>query len=220
MKGSKPPAVQASAAKFAHEDTLLIFDWDDTILCSTWLSINKLRFDKASEPSNSQREQLAEVARMAIATLSAAKELGTVVIITNAERGWIELTCNKFLPALLPVLEGIKLVSARSTFESQKITSPVDWKLLAFEEQIRGFYGAGVGRRDRPKNVLSFGDSIHEREALMRSTAAIPCCLSKSVKFLVKPSISQITQQHRLIQKSFERVVCHGGNLDLCLQCA
>lgn len=37
-----------------------------------------------------------------------AKQLGTVVLITNAERGWIELSCQKFLPTLFPALESVK----------------------------------------------------------------------------------------------------------------
>ena len=42
------------------------------------------------------------------------KALCEVVLITNAERGWIELSCQKFLPTLFPVLESVKASSAHS----------------------------------------------------------------------------------------------------------
>jgi hypothetical protein len=31
-----------------------------------------------------------------------------VVLVTNAERGWIELSCQKFMPTLFPSLENVK----------------------------------------------------------------------------------------------------------------
>lgn len=222
MKGDSPVRM-ASSSRISHEDTLLIFDWDDTILCSSWLSSQRLRLDKNSEPTCDQRRQLDELAGVAAQTLRRAKELGTVIIVTNAERGWIELTCSKYMPALLPILEGISLISARSTYESPEVRNPLDWKLAAFEREIQSFYREGAGTAASPqrlKNILSLGDSIHERQALMRCAEGLPNCFSKSLKFLVKPDVGQVSQQHSLVLQSFDRIVHHRGSLDLRLQCA
>lgn len=99
--------------EFTREETLFVFDWDDTILPSTWIQREGLRLDGASTVSEWQREQLSEVAAAAAETLRLAKLHGTVVLLTNAERGWIELSCQKFVPELLPIIENIKIVSAR-----------------------------------------------------------------------------------------------------------
>ena len=61
-----------------------------------------------------------------------SREDGTVVLVTNAEIGWIKLSCQKFLPTLAPLLENVKLVSARTTFEGTQCRSPLDWELRAF----------------------------------------------------------------------------------------
>ncbi|CAJ1449625.1 unnamed protein product, partial [Effrenium voratum] len=90
------------------EETLFIFDWDDTVLPSSWVQGQGLRLDESSEVLAWHREQLSQVAAAAAETLRLAKQLGTVVLITNAERGWIELSCQKFLPTLFPVLESVK----------------------------------------------------------------------------------------------------------------
>lgn len=214
-------ADKAPAAPFASEETILIFDWDDTVLPSSWVQGQGLRLDDESKLSCWQREQLSEVAQVAAETLRIAKQLGTVVLVTNAERGWIELSCQKFMPTLYPALESVKLLSARTTYESPELNSPLDWKLCAFESEITRVFGKDViSEPDLRKNVLSLGDSVHEREALLRATASLPNCRSKSLKFVERPDIGQICKQHSLITSCFDRIVHHDGNLDLCIRCA
>jgi len=206
--------------KIRAEDTFFIFDWDDTVLPSTWVQRQGLRLDTASQPNEEQREMLAEVATAAGQTLRAARQHGTVVLVTNAERGWIELSCQKFLPTLSPTLENVKLVSARTTYECPQCSSPLDWKLRAFEAEINHYFGSdAMFDQSKRKNVLSLGDSVHEREALLRATTSAPNCYSKSLKFVERPDISQICKQHELITNCFDRIVHHEANLDLCIRC-
>jgi len=206
---------------FTLEETVLIFDWDDTILPSAWVQSQGLRLDEESKVNEFQRAQLSQVANAAMETIRAAKQHGTVVLVTNAERGWIELSCQKFMPELYPTLENLKLLSARTTYESREVTSPLDWKLCAFNSEIARVFGDDVcSDPSRRKNCLSLGDSMHEREALMRATASLPNCRSKSLKFVERPDIGQICKQHSLISGCFERIVHHDGNLDLCIRCA
>jgi len=210
----------ADDGKFSMEETFFLFDWDDTILPSSWLQRQGLRLDAASQPTAGQREVLAEVAQTGFRTLYSARQHGTVILVTNAERGWIELSCQKFLPMLSPLLENIKLVSARTTYEGPQCSSPLDWKLHAFDVEINRFFGSDVfADSSKRKNVLSLGDSVHEREALLRVTASAPNCHSKALKFVERPDIDQICKQHELVTKCFEQVVHHEGNLDLCIRC-
>lgn len=219
--GGSEAAAPVSDLRFGAEETVLIFDWDDTVLPSTWVQCQGLRLDEGSELSKWQRGQLTEVANAAAETLRMAKQLGTVVLVTNAERGWIELSCQKFMPTLYPSLENVKVLSARTTYESPELASPLDWKLRAFESEIQRIYGPEtLPSPERRKNVLSLGDSVHEREALLRATAPLPNCRSKSLKFVERPDIVQICKQHSLVTSCFDRIVQHDGNLDLCIRCA
>lgn len=211
----------APETRFSMNETLLIFDWDDTILPSSWVQGQGLRLDESSVVSPWQREQLAEVARAAAETLRVAKSLGKVVLITNAERGWIELSCRKFLPTIYPLLESTKLISARTTYESVDIPSPVDWKCHAFANEIARIYGdENLDCPHTRKNVVSLGDSVHEREALLNACAPLPNCRSKSLKFVERPCIAEICKQHVLVASCFEQVAHHDGNLDMCIRCA
>jgi hypothetical protein len=205
--------------KFAEKDTIFIFDWDDTVLPSSWLQQQKLRVDESCEPTPEQWAELDEVAARAKETLIAAKRYGHVMLVTNAERGWIELSCAKFLPSIAPILEDVKRMSARTSYESAQASSPLDWKVLAFEDEIRRFFAEGAEEQGRRKNVLSLGDSLHEREALLRATSQLPNCRSKSLKFAEHPSTRQMCDQHELVSSCIDRIVHHDGNLDLCIRC-
>jgi len=209
------------SAPFTREETLFVFDWDDTILPSSWIQSQGLRLDAGSVVCAWQRARLAEVAAAAGETLRLAKLCGTVVLLTNAERGWIELSCLKFLPELLPVIEGIKIVSARTTYERPDCAQPLQWKLRAFEAEIARACGAeALADPARRKNIHSLGDSVHEREALLRATVGAPNCCWKSLKFVDRPDIWQLLSQHATVVHSFDQVVQHDGNLDLTLSCS
>jgi len=220
-EGAEQVCQPAPETRFTMDETLLIFDWDDTILPSSWVQGQGLRLDDSSVVSQCQREQLAEVARVAAETLRVAKTLGKVILITNAERGWIELSCRKFLPTIYPLLESTKLISARTTYESIDIPSPVDWKCHAFADEIARFYGEeSLESPHERKNVISLGDSVHEREALLRACTPHSNCRSKSLKFVERPCIAEICKQHSLVASCFEQVAHHDGNLDMCIRCA
>jgi len=203
--------------RFTVEETILIFDWDDTVLPSSWVQENGHRLDQELCVPKHIQEELADLSRLATHTLRTAQRLGTVVLVTNAERGWIELSCQKFLPDLYPALLNVKLLSARSEYERPDISSPFEWKLRAFESEIRRIfehdrYGL------RRKNILSFGDSYHEREALIHATATLRNCRTKSLKFVERPRIDELCRQHSLVARCFSRIVHHDGNLDLCIK--
>mmetsp|Transcript_63117 Transcript_63117/g.160188 ORF Transcript_63117/g.160188 Transcript_63117/m.160188 type:complete len:254 (+) Transcript_63117:146-907(+) len=205
------------SSPFFVEDTILIFDWDDTVLPSSWICQQGLRLDDDSVVLDEQKATLDRLAARAAQTLSVAKRHGKVVLVTNAEEGWIELSCAKFMPTLLPVLSDVKILSARSTYEVQGVESPFEWKFLAFESEIGSFCSEFSERR---KNIISFGDSAHEREALIRVTENLLNCSIKSLKFVERPGVEQLLKEHDLIAGCFRHIVDHDGNLDLCIRCS
>jgi hypothetical protein len=211
-----PAAVHRAAAA---EATLIILDWDDTLLPSTWIQEQGLQIAAGSAPPNEQQEaELKKVARCVIRTLRRAKHLGQVTVVTNAEKGWVELTCSKFLPEVVPLLEGIQVLSARSAFEPTH-SQPVQWKRLAFHREISAFWKRPSGYTDAgcQKNMISVGDSMHERVALLEATKDRDCW-TKSLKLMERPSPEQLVKQHDLLSACIRPFVDFKGSLDLCLQ--
>lgn len=204
------------APGFPPEQTLFVFDWDDTLLPSTWLARHGLKLDGSVSPSPAQQKQLRRLARSVSRTLRGAKRCGTVVLVTNAERGWIELSCTRFMPSLCPVLEDLNLISARSAYEPLGVTSPLEWKSKAFADAIGAFFQPLAA--DQLKNVISLGDSVHERMALMQVTKQMTNCYNKSLKFMERPDAQQLLKEHELISRCIPYVASHDGNLDLRIQ--
>jgi len=198
--------------KFSLEETVVIFDWDDTVMPSSWVQEQGLQLD--TDISAKQQAELGALSQIAQTTITCAMKLGTVLLVTNAERGWIELSCQKFLPELFPLLSHVKILSARSAYECADLPTPFDWKLRAFETEIARVF-AGSSRR---RNLLSFGDSSHEREALITATAQLFNCRTKSLKFVERPNVDQLCRQHEFVASCLAKIVHHDGNLDLNLK--
>jgi hypothetical protein len=199
-----------------RDETLLIFDWDDTLLPSTFIQQQGLKLTEDSQPTPAQWEQLKELSFKAARTLRLAKREGRVVLVTNAEKGWVELSCRKFSPWLFPFLEGLKIVSARSEYEHRGIASPFEWKYLAFESEISNW---STWVPSNPvTNVISIGDAGHERMALLKAAEGMPNCQAKSVKLCERPGVPELLKEHELLDTCLREIVRHDGSLDLCLK--
>lgn len=157
-------------------------------------------------------DQLEELEEAIIKVLSRACAVGNVIVITNAEKGWVEMSAKRFVPNVLPVLEKVTVVSARSTYESMFPSSPLDWKVEAFSAAIRDFSSSNPMH-----SVISFGDSIHERDAVHKACSAYPNTWTKSVKFVEKPSIEQLRREIELVCSCFDYITTYQNHLDLML---
>ena len=91
---------------------------------------------------------------------------------------------------------------------------------------LRGGMGVGLGLGPRggaagaplPRNILSFGDSVHERSAILKVTAAMGAGVrTKSIKFVERPTLEQLKRQVDLVASCFDAIVGHSDNLDLML---
>lgn len=201
-------------AKALEPETAIIFDWDDTLLCSTWLASQELRLDYPAEVPAEAREHLNLLEASVCSLLNTAIEHGPVCIITNAERGWVELSARKFLPKVLPLLSRVRVLSARSAFEA-RYPSPSDWKVQAFWHELTAkFEQLPPGY---PKNAVSFGDSTHERHAIHQVTKSMSDAHTKSIKFVERPSAEQLKRQVDLVHSCFGDIISHKGDLDLML---
>merc|ERR1719261_1350762 len=75
---SVEPAGEDSSegGRFTYEETVFIFDWDDTVLPSTWVQRQGLTLDDSTQVNEWQAEQLDQIAQVAAETLRLAKQYG------------------------------------------------------------------------------------------------------------------------------------------------
>lgn len=200
--------------------TLTLYDWDDTFFPSTYLAEGGIRIDLDTQDHQILPErllvELAQLEDIVMKILEEAMRCGVVKVITNAEEGWVELSGNKFMPRLAKFLKDndIKVVSARTTYESDFPDSPSCWKTAAFAAEVdESFPDSDY------LNVLVLGDSLSEREAAHNLALRRPSSCVKSVKLVERPNVIQLQRQIALLHGSFHDIREHFGSFDVNLQC-
>lgn len=176
------------ACKALPSDTLIIFDWDDTLLCSSAINYSKWSYD-----------QLDDLERAAGTVLEAAMKLGEVMIITNGNATWVEESSNRFVPGLVPILKRITSMSAREHFEEAFPGDPFSWKRAAFRHVLdrRRQQNCQPPAAYEGLNLIVLGDSPAEMEAAHYATHMVRGrnTLVKTVKFKELPSVPELLGQ-------------------------
>jgi len=192
---------------------IIFFDYDDTILNSTQIAELGLRLagdhsDAHHFLDHTVQAMLAKLEQSAASMLAQAQTLGDVVIVTNGEAGWVELSAQKFLPGLLPIIGSLRVISARSAYQSHNPACPITWKALAFNAIADMF--------PEVNQIISIGDSLVERNAA-RLVARGRQMFCKTVKFCERPSLDQLLAQQQVVFMSLSEVVQTQDHLDLAL---
>jgi len=188
--------------------TVSIFDWDDTLLCTSVLAYTSAW---PGYPPLPPTWLLADIARAASDLLEAACRLGPTFIITNATVGWVEASAQRWVPGLLPALGKVnEIISARSRYESQE-PDINHWKLLAFLELQRSLDPHPV------TNIIAVGDSDHEINAARAMANHFARAVVKTVKFKPIPMPLDLLRQLELFREKLDQIVEAGSNLQLKL---
>merc|ERR1712039_378994 len=127
-----------------------------------WLQKEGLLTDRRVVLTESQQSALDELAEVVENTLLAAVRLGSVVIVTNAVSGWVEQSCETFMPSLSALISSFAIISARSRYEQHGIFAPSVWKCRAISDQVMDFSASHLGEQ---LSVISLGDAVYEQEA-------------------------------------------------------
>lgn len=112
-----------SAEYFRPDQTIILFDWDDTLCPSNWIRENRpaLSFFRPCPDEERFKKPLAELSNRVEAVLNLALKMGKVVIVTNAQDPWVETSCRNYLPSVMSLVEKIPVIYARSVWDNQQI---------------------------------------------------------------------------------------------------
>lgn len=193
---SRPLKVQA----------ILIFDWDDTLMCTSFLE----RYVGTVLP-HVVRQRMSKVASVVIKVLELACHLGQPFIVTNAKKGWVEHSAALWMPEVIPVLKHITIISARSAYEARFPNNVSQWKQQAFL--------ALQGRLDQHAltNLISIGDSAFEMDAAHAMGDRFAKAVVKTVKFVPQPKPQELCAQLGLVLRKLVHIVEAGRPLQVHL---
>jgi hypothetical protein len=189
-------------------ETLIVFDWDDTILPTSWLERNHALHANVPMRPELQR-QIGYLCTACSQTLISASQLGKIVIVTNSAPGWVDQSCRLFMPQIFHQVSNLQVFA-------KPMGAPLTFKTGIFKREGKAF-----------KNVVSIGDGDAERTACQRlqtppGRKGIGCELGetmpsrvKSVKLEEMPSCARLIAQQEMVLSRLPDVVAFKGSLDL-----
>lgn len=201
------------ADKPKTSQTCIIFDWDDTILCTTFLAPHHhLIYDPNLKFPPTLQKRLTELDDVAYDLLVKAKLFGRVYIVTNAQEGWVELSANRFLPRVFQVLQqDVTIISARTKYQKLYPKDISKWKVQAFLETREDMEDEAI------TNLIALGDNIFEIEAAYILGNTFKSAFIKTVKFRPSPSTSELIKQIKLVLTQFDLICNSPKNLTVRL---
>jgi hypothetical protein len=220
----------ASQAMFAERDqTIIIFDWDDTLCPSTFLRAH-MQYDArgrlAVRLDEKVRIEIGLLAERALTLLQCAQALGKVIIVTNAKRPWVQVSCREFLPALNSTLRDIDVIYAPETVKGESWEGFTGCRLTeakanAMKTVVTDFYSRYPNQSW--KNIVSLGDAFFEHTAIRQVVNARPSatqkrrCRTKTIKLLEHPTVAGMIVQLSIVSGWLFKIVQTDDDVDIDL---
>jgi hypothetical protein len=179
---------------------ITVIDWDDTLFATT----HTLKHNSTTLPKLSLSiKQL----------LESALSVGSVYIITNANSEWVELCVQRYLVECQDIFENIPVWSTINTGISLK-TPLYKMKTVAFEE-LKHFFLNKPGKH----HLISMGDNKYDRDAALSIQHSIGNHVYvKNIKFIEKPSLESLLDQHKILDINFKELVKSDCHIDLAFK--
>ncbi len=193
-------------------NSIIIFDWDDTLLCTSVLNKYGYFSEMDKYPIN-DLIQISLLEAFVMELLEKSMDKGDTFIITNSEKGWVEYSCKKFFPNLFPLLSKIQVISSRNKYEKMHPYNFLMWKMEAFKSFINEYnYDINL-----PTNIISIGDSIGDIEAGRSLEDKFKIYFIKTIKFIKFPGIEELKDQLGLVIDKFDYIVssCKNWNINV-----
>ena len=190
-------------------NNLFFFDWDDTLLCTSYLvptgALNEMEVSKKDKPIISSLDSLASK------LLAKTLKLGYVFIVTNGAPGWVELSSTKFYPETAKVLKNVKIISARGLCEKNLPGDIRQWKTKAFKYALDTIQI----KKNIPTNIIFFGDSIIEMESSYNVKECFSNAYLKTIKFKENPSHTELEKELKIIFNQLDSILTNFKNLSI-----
>jgi len=200
--GSLRSSRSNSFERHNRRKTIIIFDWDDTLFCSS-----------SAAKAMWTRQGVKELEDRVRSILNTSMCLGETMIVTNGVSTWVQDSARRFLPGLLPTLAKISVVSARSLFENAYPGDPYMWKRAAFKHLLTEqgqLYEDGL-------NLVALGDQRPEIEAAQFVVKSLgDCSRVKTVKLKEAPSVQDLIGQLSKLESELVHIVETEHSFNLC----
>jgi len=183
-------------------NNLFFFDWDDTLLCTSYLQPTGALIDM--EINKRDKDIISDLDSLVSKLLLKTMNIGIVFIVTNGAPGWVELSSTKFYPKTAKILQKIKVVSARGLCERKFPGDMRQWKRVAFKFALDTLHDIN---KNIVTNIICLGDSNIEMEASYYLKECFPNAYLKTIKFKESPTHIELQKELKIINIQLDSII-------------
>lgn len=208
------------------DNAVIIFDWDDTLMPTTFISnvlgpsLPDFEKDQPLKQNSKWYKAMADHAQLVETALRTARRVARTAIVTLATLDWVYSSAARYLPgvdfeSLVEELGIVVYPADRQSPALEVLARAGDdrgmvAKIAAMTTCLRALYASG----DVSWNVTSIGDSVLEKEALKKCMSRHAHHLCKTVKLVEKPTLAELSREVHMLTPSLHKVVTHGKPYD------
>ena len=189
-----------------RHNNVIIFDWDDTLLPTSFLTPRGI-FDEKNELNQKDQAKITKLEESVRNLLSIAISKADVYIITNAGEGWVQFSAEKYYPSIKEILEKIEIISARGKYEKVFPEDLKRWKIEAFLNIKKKLNDNLI------TNIICLGDSVFEMAAGRILASNFIHAVIKTIKFRENPKPEELNKQLNLVYIQFNSIFTSSKNL-------
>jgi len=183
------------------KNNLIIFDWDDTLFCTSFLNIAGF-FEANMNLSEKEKAQILFLEKAVIELLEKCIKKCRTYIITNSEPGWVDYSSKELYKIIYEtkLLSKIDVISARGRYEKRYPDKNRLWKIKCFDDVIKEYDSS------LKTNIICIGDSFDEVKAGKVAAKKFKQSFIKAIKFKENPSLEDLINQINLVIKQFDYI--------------
>jgi len=192
---------------YKYRRIITIYDWDDTLLCTTQLRHINFSLDKVQLMKDN--DLLDKLDEQCVNLLTTALIYGDTYIITNACLDWVNKSSMHLLPNTNKLLleRNIIVISAREVCQENFLNDDA-WKSYTFTK-LADQYDKNIST-----NIICIGDSNKEMEAGKELSLMLDANI-KTIKFKDNPNVKELIKQQRALIEKIDKLYFLEGNLTI-----
>jgi len=186
------------------KETIFIFDWDDTLMCTSFISF----LVKNSCGLSNDEQKLAKNLGKEVSNLfKICSKFGKIVIMTNSSNRWVKETSVNYLKLEEKEFKNIKIISTRDKYFGSEIKKD-KWKELATNEILYKF-------ENKIKNIIFASDSKSDINLYKIIAEKYKNLNVTTIKFKSKPTSLEIIREIKFVYSNINEIIGAGKNFYL-----
>ena len=180
------------------KETIFIIDWDDTLMCTTFIS------HKVSGLSDDEQSIVSNLGKVVSNFLKECSKYGKIIIMTNSSKEWIKTTTKDYLKINHESFDNITIISTRDRYLKKGIEKK-KWKELALDDLIAKY-------KENIENLICISDSEKDIDVFKNLSKKNNEINISTIKFKTKPSPLVLIKEINYLNDMMNEVIGKNKN--------